>query len=108
MTYSFTSKPTSLLWFSARYRSYDFDNRTPVFHVANTVAYDTTVESFAEGGTSPYSIDRHTFDADASLTPTRYVALRAGYTREQINETFRTFDTTTEDTGAACRSTRPA
>ncbi len=98
MTYAFTSKPTSLLWFSARYRSYDFDNRTPVFHVANTVAYDTAVESFAEGGTSPYSIDRRTFDADASLTPTRYVALRVGYTREQINQTFRTFDTTTEDT----------
>ncbi len=98
MTYAFTSKPNSLLWFSARYRSYDFDNRTPVFHVGNTVAYDSTVETFADGGTSPYSIDRRTFDADASLTPSRYAALRVGYTREQVNQTFRTFDTTTEDT----------
>lgn len=98
MTYAFTSKPTSLLWFSARYRSYDFDNRTPVFHVANTVAYDSTVEAFAEGGTSPYSVNRRTFDADASLTPNRYAGFRVGYTREQINQTFRTFDTTTEDT----------
>ncbi|HWW82612.1 MAG TPA: MtrB/PioB family outer membrane beta-barrel protein [Vicinamibacterales bacterium] len=98
MTYSFTSKPTNGLWFSARYRSYDFDNRTPVFHVANTVAYDSTVEAFAAGGTSPYSLTRRTFDADASLTPFPYTALRVGYTREQINETFRTFDTTTEDT----------
>jgi MtrB/PioB family decaheme-associated outer membrane protein len=98
MTYSFTSKPASSLWFSARYRSYDFDNRTPVFHVANTIAYDSTVEAFAEGGTSPYSVTRRTFDADASLTPVPYTALRVGYTREQINETFRTFDTTTEDT----------
>jgi MtrB/PioB family decaheme-associated outer membrane protein len=98
MTYSFTSKPTGMLWVSARYRSYDFDNRTPVFHVADTVAYDTSVAAFADGGTSPYSVTRRTFDADVSLTPTRFAAFRAGYTREQINQTFRTFDTTTEDT----------
>jgi MtrB/PioB family decaheme-associated outer membrane protein len=98
MTYAFTSKPTDLLWFSARFRSYDFDNRTPVFHVANLVAYDTTVEAYANGGTSPYSVTRRTFDADASLTPTRYAAFRVGYTREQIDQTLRTFDTTTEDT----------
>jgi MtrB/PioB family decaheme-associated outer membrane protein len=98
MTYSFTSKPTDALWFSARYRSYDYDNRTPAFHVANTVSYDSTVAAFAKGGTSPYSMTRRTFDADASLTPMPYTALRLGYTREQINETFRTFDTTTEDT----------
>jgi MtrB/PioB family decaheme-associated outer membrane protein len=98
MTYSFTSKPTSMLWFSARYRSYDFDNRTPVFHVANTVSYDTTPAAFAEGGTSPYSLTRRTFDADASITPIPYTAFRVGYTREQINQTARSVDTTTEDT----------
>jgi MtrB/PioB family decaheme-associated outer membrane protein len=98
MTYSFNSRPTDRISFTARYNSYDFDNRTPVFHVANTVAYDTTVEAFTEGGTSPYSYMRRTFDADVSVTPMKYVALRAGYTREQIDQTFRTFDTTTEDT----------
>ena len=41
MNYSFSSRPTDVLWVSARYRSYDFDNRTPVFHVTNTVVYDT-------------------------------------------------------------------
>ncbi|HVZ23134.1 MAG TPA: MtrB/PioB family outer membrane beta-barrel protein, partial [Vicinamibacterales bacterium] len=96
--FTFTSRPTNMLWLSARYRSYDFDNRTPVFHLANTVAYDTTVEAFAEGGTSPYSMNRKTFDAEASLTPFRYTAFRAGYTREHVGETFRTFDTTTQDT----------
>jgi hypothetical protein len=98
MTYSFTSKPASSLWFSARDRSYDFDNRTPVFHVANLVAYDSAVEAYAPGGTSPYSVTRRTFDADASLTPVPYTALRVTYTREQISQTFGTFDTTTEDT----------
>jgi MtrB/PioB family decaheme-associated outer membrane protein len=98
MNYSFTSKPTDLLWLSARYRSYDFDNRTPVFHVARTIAYDTAVETYANGGTSPYSLTRRTFDADASLTPTRYAAFRVGYTREQVDQTFRFLDSTTEDT----------
>jgi hypothetical protein len=29
MTYTFSSKPAKSVWVSARYRSYDFDNRTP-------------------------------------------------------------------------------
>jgi hypothetical protein len=98
MTLAFTSKPASPLWLSVRYRSYDFDNRTPVFHVANTVSYDTAVAAFADNGTSPFSFTRKTFDADASVTPLAHVAVRAGYTREQLDQTFRFFDTTTEDT----------
>jgi MtrB/PioB family decaheme-associated outer membrane protein len=98
-TYMFTSRPTPQWWFTARFRSYNFDNKTPVFHVTNTVAYDTSVAAFGEGGTSPYSIDRKTFDAEASYTPWRYAAFRAGYTREGIDQTFRSFDTTTEHTG---------
>ena len=98
MNYTFSSRPTDIVWISARYKSYDFDNRTPVFHVANTVAYDTTVEAYAPGGTSPFSLNRKTFDAEASLTPYRYSAFLVGYTREQIDQTFRTFDTTTENT----------
>ena len=98
MTYTFSSKPANSLWVSARYRSYDFDNRTPIFHVTNTVAYDTTPSVFADGGTSPYAFTRRTFDADASFTPIPFTALRIGYTREQLNQTFRSFDTTTEDT----------
>ncbi len=98
MNYSFNSRPVHDVSINARYRSYDFDNRTPVFHVANTVSYDTTVAAFAEGGTSPYSMTRKTFDADLSLTPLRYSAFRVGYTHEVIDQTFRTFDSTGEDT----------
>ena len=96
--FSFNSRPVNNVSVTARFRSYDFDNRTPVFHVTNTVLYDTSVAVFPEGGTSPYSVNRKTFDAEVSLTPVRYSAFRAGYTREQVNQTFRSFDTTTEDT----------
>lgn len=98
-TYTFTSRPTPQWWLSARFRSYNFDNNTPVFHVTNTVAYDTSLSVFGEEGTTPYSINRKTFDADASYTPWRYAAFRAGYTREAVDQTFRVFDTTTENTG---------
>jgi MtrB/PioB family decaheme-associated outer membrane protein len=98
MNYSFNSRPADHVSFTARYRSYDFDNRTPVFHVGNTVSYDTTVAAFAEPGTSPYSLTRRTLDAEVSLTPMKYSAFRAGYTREKISQTFRSFDATTEDT----------
>jgi MtrB/PioB family decaheme-associated outer membrane protein len=98
MNYAFTSKPVNPFYVSVRYRSYDFDNRTPVFQVANTVSYDTTVAPYADGGTSPYSFTRKTFDADASVTPLAHAAFRAGYSREQLSQTFRFLDTTTEDT----------
>jgi MtrB/PioB family decaheme-associated outer membrane protein len=98
MAYTLNSRPSNVLWLNARFRSYDYDNRTPVFHLTRTVTYDTSVAAFAEGGTSPYSFKRRTFDADASLTPVKYAALRAGYTHEIIDQTFRSFDTTTEDT----------
>jgi MtrB/PioB family decaheme-associated outer membrane protein len=96
--FSLNSRPAGHLWLNARFRSYDFDNRTPVFHVANTVAYDTNVAAFAEGGTSPYSFTRKIVDLDASWTPITFAAFRAGYSRETVDQTFRLFDTTTENT----------
>jgi len=98
MNYTFSSRPVDTVMLALRYRTYDFENRTPVFHVANTVSYDTTVAPFAHGGTSPFSVNRKTFYAEASYTPTRYSAFLAGYTREKIDQTFRFFDTTTENT----------
>lgn len=97
MNYSVNSRPTNQVSLTARYRSYDFDNRTPVFNVGRTVTYDTNVATLAEGS-SPYSLNRKTFDAEVSLTPIRYSAFRAGYTHENVGQTFRSFDTTTEDT----------
>ena len=94
---SYTARPIPKLWLSARFRSYDFDNQTPVFPVTQTVSYDTSVAPFEPGGTSPFSFSRKLLDLDASWTPTTFSAFRAGYSREKVDQTFRTFDTTTED-----------
>jgi MtrB/PioB family decaheme-associated outer membrane protein len=97
-SFAFNSRPTHSLWFNARFRSYDFDNRTPVFNVTNTVSYDTSVSAFEKGGTSPFSFTRKLTDLEASWMPFRSGAFRAGYSHEAVDQTFRTFDTTTENT----------
>lgn len=96
--FTFNSRPTDHLWLNARVRTYDFANQTPVFNVPVTVSYDTSEAAFAEGGTSPYSFSHKALDLDASWTPKMFSAFRAAYTREVIDQTFRTFDTTTENT----------
>jgi len=100
MNYSFTSRPTRLLWLSARYRQYQLDNRTPPFEVANGVNYDTAIVA-VNGESEPFGQTRHTFDADASISPTRFVGFKVGYTREEVDRTHRIVEKTTEDIGRA-------
>jgi hypothetical protein len=96
--FGLASRPVEHLWLNARFRSYNFDNQTPIFHVPITVSYDATEAPFADAQTSPYSFKRQALDLEASWTPITFAAFRAGYTRETMSETFRTFDNTTENT----------
>ena len=66
MNYAFTSRPVTSLWFSARYRQYDFDNRTVPFETTNSVNYDTAIVAL-NSASEPFGSIRHTFDADATL-----------------------------------------
>jgi MtrB/PioB family decaheme-associated outer membrane protein len=100
MNYTFTSRPVSTLWFSARYRQYDFDNRTVPFQTVNSVNYDTAIVALNQSS-EPFGSIRHTFDADATYSPVRHVGFRAGYTREEIDRTYRIVEKTTEDIGRA-------
>ena len=100
MNYKFTSRPTNSLWFNARYRQYEFDNRTPVFSTGQYINYDTALTA-TNHESEPFGYIRHTFDADASYSPTRFVGFRAGYTREDVDRTFRIVEKTIEDVGRA-------
>jgi hypothetical protein len=51
--------------------------------------------------TEPFGSIRHTFDADATYSPIRYVGFRAGYTREEIDRTYRIVENTIENIGRA-------
>jgi MtrB/PioB family decaheme-associated outer membrane protein len=100
MNYLLTSRPTDMLFFSARYRQYEFDNKTPPFHVGTGVNYDTALVVLNKES-EPFSQMRHTFDADATFSPFRYVGFRAGYTREDVDRTYRIIEKTVEDVGRA-------
>jgi MtrB/PioB family decaheme-associated outer membrane protein len=96
-TLSFNTRAIDDLALNFRFRTYDFNNETPVFHVTQTVSYDTSVAAFDAGSNTIYSFNRKTFDADASWTPIAHGALRAAYTRDYLSQTFRTFDSQHED-----------
>jgi MtrB/PioB family decaheme-associated outer membrane protein len=96
--FAYNIRPVPHVSLNARLRTYDFDNQTPAFHVTNTVSYDTSVAPFAPGSNDPFSFTRKLGDLDASWTPTNSAAFRAGYSYEKVEQTFRTFDTTTENT----------
>jgi MtrB/PioB family decaheme-associated outer membrane protein len=105
MNYNVTSSPTGYLWFSARYRQYAYDNRSPGFFVGQAVNWDTSIVTENEHA-ELLGFTRHTFDGDASVSPFKYVALRSGYTREEIDHANpstglvdRMVDKTVEDTG---------
>ena len=97
MNYRITSRPLPMLWLNAQYRLYDFDNRTPHFPVTQYVRLDGNVATSATGGSEPFEMKRQFVDVDASVTPFRYLALRAGYGRERDNRSYRYFEETTED-----------
>jgi MtrB/PioB family decaheme-associated outer membrane protein len=105
MNYNFTSSPTSILWFSARYRGYEYDNRSPEFYVGQTINYDTAVATL-NSAAERIGFTRKTFDGDMAVSPFRYVSFRGGYTRESIDhgnpsngEVTRFIEQSTEDTG---------
>ncbi|NOT28640.1 MAG: MtrB/PioB family outer membrane beta-barrel protein [Acidobacteria bacterium] len=96
MQYRLTSRPTSLLWLNGQFRLYDYDNRTPPFPVSDYVRVDSGAAASLTGGSEPFGYTRQFADLDASLTPTRFVAFRVGYGREEDDRTFRFLDETTE------------
>jgi MtrB/PioB family decaheme-associated outer membrane protein len=105
MNYVVTTRPNSVLWATARYRQYTFDNRTPTFRVNQTVTYDQTLTTHPLGGTEAFGSDRKSFDAEAALTPWSFTSFRVGYTREDIERTFRIFESTVEDVVRASADT---
>ena len=104
---SFVSRPISRVDFSARYRSYDYDNRTHEFDLPQRVAYDNapgnaTMSSL--GGVSsagvhsePFGVKRHTFDADAGVNLSGGFRAGVGYTRLAEDRSHRIIEANTDN-----------
>jgi MtrB/PioB family decaheme-associated outer membrane protein len=96
MVYGINSRPAENLWLNARYRYYDYANKTPHFEAQQLVG-DAAVGS-ALWETEPLSVRNHMLDLDASFTPIEYFAFGVGYARRDDRRTFRIFEDTSENT----------
>ena len=95
MVYSLNSRPIENVWLNARYRYYDYANRTPHYETVALVG-DWQLGT-AHWEAEPLSVKRQTIDLDASFTPVTYLAVGVGYGREDADRTFRIFENTAED-----------
>jgi MtrB/PioB family decaheme-associated outer membrane protein len=95
MVYGVNSRPVADVWLNARYRYYDYDNKTPHFEARQLVG-DWSVGT-ALWETEPLSVRSQMLDLDASFTPIRYLAFGAGYARRDDRRTFRIYEDTAEN-----------
>jgi hypothetical protein len=96
MVYTLNSRPVKNVWLNARYRYYDYANKSPHFEAENAIIGDWAVTT-QHLETEPASFKRKTLDLDASFTPFEYVALGVGYGREDADRTWRIFENTAEN-----------
>ncbi|MEO6238830.1 MAG: MtrB/PioB family outer membrane beta-barrel protein [Vicinamibacterales bacterium] len=96
MVYNLNSRPSEYLWLNARYRYYDYANKTPLYESLALVGDWAPGTALWEN--EPSSVKRQTLELDASVSPYRYLGLSAGFTREDGDRTFRIFEKTAEDT----------
>ena len=96
MVYNLNSRPVQNVWLNAKYRYYDYDNKTERFDGQQLVGDWSLGTAIWEN--EPSSKKQHTLDLDASFSPTRYFALDAGLSSEKTDRTFRIFEKTDETT----------
>ncbi|MBI2221236.1 MAG: MtrB/PioB family outer membrane beta-barrel protein [Acidobacteria bacterium] len=94
--FTFTSRPNQYVWLNARYRYYDFDNRTEEFHSPQWILFDG-VHRTDPLTSEPHSVKRDYLDLDASFTPFPFGALKVGYGRYTGDRTFRIFEKTVDN-----------
>lgn len=101
MVYSLNSRPSRRLWLTARYRYYDFDNRTAAWRFQpGYVRFDSTIVDFSARPEvqvhRPFAYTRQFLDLDASVSPLPFVAIKAGYGGERDDRTGRYVERTTD------------
>ena len=96
---TFVSRPARYMDLNVRYRSYDYDNRTPVFTMNERVSYDNAPSAVvaATAHTEAFSVLRNTLDADFRVSALSFATAGIGYSRLQDERTHRIFESTTDN-----------
>lgn len=96
---NFVSRPVRYVDVNVRYRSYEYDNRTPEFALSERVSYDNAPAAVAiPVHSEPYGVLRHTLDADFRVLPRGYTSAGIGFTRTAEDRSHRIFESTTDNT----------
>jgi MtrB/PioB family decaheme-associated outer membrane protein len=99
VTLNFVSRPIRSTDLNVRYRSYEYDNRTPEFALSERVSYDNTPAAASPPvHTEPFGVMRHTLDADFRWLARGYTSAGIGYTRVAEDRSHRIFESTTDNT----------
>lgn len=101
--FNLSSRPVPNVWLNAKYRYYDYANKTARFEFGDPsgklallpIGDWALTTQYHEN--EPASFKRKTLDLDASFTPFDYVAFGAGYGREDADRTWRIFEKTADD-----------
>jgi len=96
MVYNFNSRPNEYVWLNAKYRYYDYANKTPLYETVALVGDWSLGTALWEN--EPSSLKRNTIDLDASIAAHKYVGIGLGFSREDSDRTHRIFEKTAEDT----------
>jgi MtrB/PioB family decaheme-associated outer membrane protein len=95
MVYSFNSRPNNYLWLNARYRYFDYANKTPIYDTVALIGDWALGTALWEN--EPASTKRGTLDLDAQIAASRFFDVGFGYTREDGERTYRIYEKTAED-----------
>jgi MtrB/PioB family decaheme-associated outer membrane protein len=96
MVYGVVSRPHPNVWLNAKYRYYDYNNKSAHWESRALVGDWSLGSAITEN--EPASFKRQNLDLDASLTLGGNFAFGIGYGREDADRTFRIFETTSDDT----------
>ena len=93
----FTSRPNKYADVTVSFRTYDYDNRTPLFDMRERVSYDNAPSAVVPAvETEPFGVTRQTFDVDFRVAPMDRTTAGIGYTRNGEDRTHRIFESTTD------------
>ena len=90
------SRPATDWRFSMRLRRYDYDNDTPQAVIPQFINYDTSVANSATHGPELFAHDRTSFDADATWSGLKPLAITAGYALNSNGYMHRIFESSDE------------
>ncbi|HET7745658.1 MAG TPA: MtrB/PioB family outer membrane beta-barrel protein [Vicinamibacteria bacterium] len=95
MSYNLTSRPVDNLTLTARYRSYDLDNKTPSIEFPGYVRFEAVWEEIPRRSV-PYSFKTDRLEGTMAYDFGRF-GLEAGYRRSAFHRTFRETEETVEN-----------